>query len=341
MSVTLGELAVRHGCELRGDPDVPVSRVSTLTGAGQDAVAFLVNPRYRPQLADTRAAAVVVDAETADMAPGAVLVARDPYATFARIAWVLHPPAVPRAGVHASAVVDPSAAVDPSAEVGALCVIGAGVSIGPRCVIGPGSLLADGVALGSDVRLVARVVLGAGVSLGARCIIQPGVVVGSDGFGYAPENGTWLKVPQLGSVRIGADVEIGANTAIDRGALDDTVIGDGAKLDNQIHIAHNVRIGEHTAIAACVGVAGSAVIGRRCQIGGAVGIVGHLEICDDVAITGFSMVVRSITRPGLYSGGIPAEDARTWRRIVGRVRRLDELVDRVKRLERSSGSEKQ
>jgi UDP-3-O-[3-hydroxymyristoyl] glucosamine N-acyltransferase len=193
--------------------------------------------------------------------------------------------------------------------------------------------------LAEDVRLVARVTLGVRVQLGARTLVQPGAVIGADGFGFANERGRWLKVPQVGSVRVGSDVEIGCNTTIDRGAIEDTVIGEGVKLDNQIQIGHNVRIGAHTAMAACVGVSGSVEIGQRCMIGGAAGIVGHLTICDDVVITGLTMVSHSITRPGVYSGGIPAEEAASWRRIVGRLKRIDSIARRVAALERSKGSD--
>ncbi|MGB8325985.1 MAG: UDP-3-O-(3-hydroxymyristoyl)glucosamine N-acyltransferase, partial [Steroidobacteraceae bacterium] len=187
--------------------------------------------------------------------------------------------------------------------------------------------------------LVARVTLGVRVQLGARTLVQPGAVIGADGFGFANERGRWLKVPQVGSVRVGSDVEIGCNTTIDRGAIEDTVIGEGVKLDNQIQIGHNVRIGAHTAMAACVGVSGSVEIGQRCMIGGAAGIVGHLTICDDVVITGLTMVSHAITRPGVYSGGIPAEEAATWRRIVGRLKRIDSIARRVAALERRKGSD--
>jgi UDP-3-O-[3-hydroxymyristoyl] glucosamine N-acyltransferase len=231
------------------------------------------------------------------------------------------------------------AQIDPSVHVGAHCVIGAGARIGPRCVIGPGCILEDGVVLGADVQLVARVTLCRTVQLGDRCVVQPGAVIGADGFGYAAEHGTWLKVPQVGSVTIGADVEIGANTTIDRGAIGDTIIEDGVKLDNQIQVGHNVVIGAHTAMAACVGVSGSTRIGKRCQIGGAVGIVGHLTICDDVAVTGFTMVSSSITEPGIYSSGIPASTAADWRRIVGRLRRIDGMAARLRALEQAAGAE--
>jgi len=337
MAVALGELAVRFGCELRGDPQVQLERVATLAGAGPGELAFLANPRYRTQLAATRASAVVLDAAAAADCPTAMLVSSNPYATYARIAALLHPPAPLAAGVHPSAQVAAGAQIDPSAEVGPLTVIGPGVSIAARCYVGPHSLIEAGVVLAEDVRLVARVTLGARVRIGARTVMQPGVVIGGDGFGFAPERGTWLKVPQLGSVQVGADVEVGANTTIDRGAIEDTVIEDGVKLDNLIMIAHNVRIGAHTVIAGCVGVAGSTSIGRRCMIGGGAGFAGHIVVADDVVVTGYAMITHSIERAGVYSSGIPFEEARAWRRLVARFKRLPLLEGRVRALEQAAG----
>ncbi len=338
MSVSIGELAVRFGCELRGDPGVEVERVATLADADAQSVAFVANPRYRTQLAATRAAVVVLDEASAAGCPCAALISTNPHATFARIAAVLHPAPAGTPGVHPSAVVAPGAQIDPTAHVAALCVIGASARIGARAYVGPQCLIEEGVQVGADVRLVGRVTLCRGVSIGERTVIQPGAVIGGDGFGFAQDAGRWLKVPQTGGVRIGPDVEIGSNTTIDRGAIEDTVIEEGAKLDNLIQIGHNVRIGAHTALAACVGVSGSTSIGRRCMIGGQVGIGGHLTICDDVMITGCTMVSHSVSRPGVYSGGIPLEEAHTWRRLVGRFKRLEALAARLKSLERRSGT---
>jgi UDP-3-O-[3-hydroxymyristoyl] glucosamine N-acyltransferase len=343
MAVTLGKLAEAFGAELRGDPELTVERVGTLAGADGRTLAFLANPKYRPQLAGTRAGAVVLDRGSAASCPCAALVSRNPYALYARIAQVLHPRPAPVPGVHPSAIVAAGARVDPTAQVGPLAVIGEGVSIGARCVVGPHCVIEDGVVLGPDVYLAARVTLCRGVRVGARTILQPGVVLGGDGFGFAPEftrdgGGAWVKIPQVGGVLIGADVEIGANTTIDRGAIEDTVIADDVKLDNLIQIGHNVRIGEHTAIAGCTGISGSTVIGKRCQIGGAVGMGGHLTITDDVIITGYSMISHSIMQPGVYSSGIPFEEARAWRRLVGHFKRIPQLTERVSRLERASGA---
>ncbi len=334
MSVSIGELAVRFGCELRGDPGVKVERVASLAHADAQSVAFIVNPRYGAELAATRAGVVVLDETSAATCPVAALVCTNPHATFARIAALLHPAPSGPPGVHPSAVVAPDAQIDPSAHVGPLSVIGAAAVVGARAYIGPQCVLADGVRVGTDVRLVARVTLCRGVVIGDRSVVQPGAVIGGDGFGFAQDAGRWLKVPQTGGVRIGADVEIGANTTVDRGAIEDTVIEEGAKLDNLIQIGHNVHIGAHTALAACVGVSGSTRIGSRCMIGGQVGIGGHLTICDDVAITGCTMVSHSITRPGVYSGGIPLEEAHTWRRLVGRFKRLERVATRLKAIER-------
>ena len=338
MSVSIGELAVRFGCELRGDPGVEVERVATLADADAQSVAFVANPRYRTQLAATRAAVVVLDAASAAGCPCAALISANPHATFARIAAVLHPAPAGPPGVHPSAILGHGAQIDPTAHIGALCVIGAGVRIGARAYIGPQCLIEDGVQVAADVRLVGRVTLCRGVSIGERTVIQPGAVLGGDGFGFAQDAGRWLKVPQTGGVRVGVDVEIGSNTTIDRGAIEDTVIDEGAKLDNLIQIGHNVHIGAHTALAACVGVSGSTTIGRRCMIGGQVGIGGHLTICDDVMITGCTMVSHSVSRPGVYSGGIPLEEAHTWRRLVGRFKRLEALATPLESLQRRSGS---
>lgn len=337
MSIAVGELAVRFGCMLQGDPGLQVRRVATLSHAGPEDLSFLANPQYRRQLGGTRAGAVVLDAASAAQCPCTALISANPYATYARIAALLHPPALARAGVHERALVDASAQIAPSASIGALAVIGAGCRIGERAQIGAGCILGAGVELGADCLLQARVTLERGVRLGARVRVQSGAVIGSEGFGYARDGEAWLPVPQLGSVRVGDDAEIGANTTIDRGAIEDTVIGAGAKLDNQIQIAHNVEIGAHTVIAACTGISGSTRIGARCMIAGAVGIVGHLDICDDVVITGMSMVAQSIAAPGVYSGGIPAAPAALWRRLVARFKRGEVLAQRVARLERSAG----
>jgi UDP-3-O-[3-hydroxymyristoyl] glucosamine N-acyltransferase len=329
---TLGELAVRFGCTLKGNPDVRVTRVATLEVADSSAITFLANPKYRKFLPETRAGAVIVEPKFADACPGAALLSTNPYATYARIAAVLHPPASVASGVHSSAVVDPTASIDPSASVGPRAVVEGGVEIGPRAVIGPACVLMSGVRIGADTRLVASVTLCPNVAIGERCLLHPGAVIGADGFGLAPDRGAWIKVPQIGGVKIGNDVEVGANTTIDRGAIDDTVIGHGVKLDNLVQIAHNVRIGAHTVMAGCSGIAGSTTVGERCMIGGMVGIAGHLSICDDVVLTGKSFVASDIRKPGYYSSGIPIDETSRFRKNAARFTHLDELAREVRRL---------
>jgi len=331
---TLGQIAVRFGLELRGDAATRITHVAELKDADADALSFLADARYERYLADTKAAAVVLEPQRASQCRVAALISDNPRAAYARIAAWLHPPEPVRSGIHSSAVVDPSAVIAASAQIGPHTVVGARAVIGERVVVGPGTQIADDVTLGDDCRLVARVTIYRSVRLGARVIVHAGAVIGADGFGIAQDSDGWVKVPQLGGVVVHDDVEIGANTTIDRGAIGDTVIERGVKLDNQIQIGHNVRIGEHTAIAACVGISGSTTIGKRCLIAGAVGIVGHLQIADDVVVTGLSMVSSSITRAGVYSSGVPVSEASAWRRIVARLRHIDELFDKVRVLER-------
>jgi UDP-3-O-[3-hydroxymyristoyl] glucosamine N-acyltransferase len=320
---SLGELAVRFGLGLRGEPGLVISRVATLSHADSGTLSFLANSRYRKQMQSTRATAVLVAPENVADCPVAALIDPNPYLKYAHIADLLHPQAQAAAGVHPSAVVSMSARIAPSAQVGPLAVIEDDAEIGERVFVGPGCIVQRAARVGADTRLIARVNLYAGVRIGRRCILHAGAVVGADGFGFAADAGTWVKVPQVGSVRIGDDVEIGANTTIDRGAIDDTVVEHGVKLDNQIQVGHNVTIGAHTAVAGCVGISGSATIGQRCMIGGGVGIAGHLTIADDVVVTGCSLVSASIKHAGSYSSGMPAVETRLWRRMVAHLRRLD------------------
>jgi UDP-3-O-[3-hydroxymyristoyl] glucosamine N-acyltransferase len=333
MGKTLGELAVRFGLELAGDPDAVVNSVATLASAVPGTISFLANPRYRRQLATTAATAVVLDAGSAAACPVAALVGDNPYAAFARIAQLLHPRSLPAAGVHPSAAVDPAARVAADAAIGAHAVVEEGAEIGPRAVVGAGSVVMRRARIGADTLLAARVTIYPGVEIGERCVLQAGAVIGADGFGFAPDRDGFVKVPQIGSVRIGNDVEIGANTTVDRGTIEDTVVEDGVKLDNQVQVGHNVRIGAHTVVAGCVGISGSTTIGRRCMLGGAVGLAGHLELGDDVVVTGYSLVSRSLRGPGVYSSGIPAVPAAEWRRTVARLRRLPTLERRLALLE--------
>lgn len=337
MTLTVAEISVRYGCRVQGDPDTVIERVATIEHATPGSISFLANPRYRRWLGETRASAVIVSAADADDCAVTALIHENPYAVYARVAAELSPVPVPVPGIHAAAVVHGDATVPDSCHVGPGAVIEQGAVLGENVSIGPGAVVGANVQIGAGTRLLANVTLCHDVRLGRRCLIHPGTVIGSDGFGIARVAEGWLKVPQLGSVRIGDDVEIGACTSVDRGAIEDTVIEDGAKLDNQIQVAHNVHIGAHTVIAACTGISGSTRIGSRCMIAGAVGFVGHLDIADDVIITGQTMVNRSITEPGVYSSALPMDEARRWRRNSARFRHLDEMARRLKKLETKMG----
>ena len=328
MPVTLSELAPRAGATVVGDGAVVVSRVATLESAEPGSIAFLANPRYRPQLAGTRASAVIVAPDMAEHTALPKLVGPDPYVVYAKVAAILHPMPSAVPGVHPTAAVDPRARVAPSATVGANAVIGAGAVIGERARVGAGCVVGAGATIGDDVTVHANATICDRCVVGPRSIVHPGVVIGADGFGMAEEDGRWLKIPQIGRVVIGADVEIGANTTIDRGAIDDTVIENDVKLDNLIQIGHNCRIGAHTAIAGCVGIAGSTRIGRNCKIGGAAMLNGHIDLCDGVIISPGTGVMNSIDRPGVYSAFWPAMPHSDWKRIVVTVRGIRELVAR-------------
>ncbi|MGD1976081.1 MAG: UDP-3-O-(3-hydroxymyristoyl)glucosamine N-acyltransferase [Gammaproteobacteria bacterium] len=338
MSVRLGDLAERSDCELRGDPDVEVTGVATLARAGPGEISFLANPAYREFLAETRAAAVILAEKDADRCPVSALISDNPYLAYAHVAAVLHPQPPFQAGISERATVDSSASVAPSAWIGAGSVIESGAVIGEDSFVGPGCTIGSNAVIGADCRLVARVTLCGDVTIGDRVLVHPGAVIGADGFGIARDGDRWVKVPQLGSVSIGNDVEIGANTTIDRGAIENTVLESGVKLDNQIQIGHNVRIGEHTVIAGCVGISGSTVIGRRCMIAGASGIGGHIQIADDVILLAASVVTSSISEPGTYGSALMHDEARAWRRNITRFRHLDEMARRLRRVERRLGA---
>jgi len=326
---TLGDIAARFGLELRGDPATPIRGVATLANANAEQLGFLANPRYRAQLVGTKAAAIVARAADADACRTAVLIADDPYVAFARIASLFEKLPAAAAGAHPSASVAAGARISPSASIGAFCAIDAEAEIGEGAVLGPHCIVGRGCKVGAQSRLVARVTLVQDVTLGRRVLVHPGAVIGADGFGIAFAKDHWEKVPQLGGVVIGDDCEIGANTTIDRGALGDTVLEEDVRLDNQIQIAHNVFIGAHTAMAGCAAVAGSARIGRYCLIGGAAGILGHLEIADRVTITAMSLVTHSLREAGEYSSGTPIQPNRQWRRNAARFKHLDDFVRRV------------
>lgn len=336
MARTLGELAVQFGCELIGDPDITVSRVATLSNAGEGDLSFFANKYYRDDLQATGATVVVVRQEDAEVCPVPVLISGDPYLTYAHIAADLHPSSQPSAGVHTSASVANSATLAAGVQVSANAVIEDDVVIGENVIIGPGVVVGPRCRVGDDCRLLANATLVQDVTVGARCIVHPGAVIGADGFGNAMSECGWVKVPQVGGVLVGDDVEIGANSTIDRGAIDNTIIGNGVRLDNLVQIAHNVQIGEHTAMAALTGVSGSTVIGKRCMFAGQSGIVGHINICDDVVIGGATMISKDVTRPGFYTGSFPGEEDREWKRKVARFRRLGDLHDRVTALEKSA-----
>jgi UDP-3-O-[3-hydroxymyristoyl] glucosamine N-acyltransferase len=334
VAISLGDLAQRFGCELIGDPAVQVSTLGTLSDAGPDALSFLASDAYRKRLPSTKAAAVILKADDAADCPVAALVSDDPYATYARMAAAVCPPPAYAPGIHASAVVAESAEVAATAHVGPNAVVEDDAVLGENVYVGPGAVVGPGCKVGRDSRVLANATLVRDVVVGERCIFHPASVVGSDGFGNAMTPQGWLKVPQVGGVRIGDDVEVGASTTIDCGAVGDTVIGNGVRLDNQVHIAHNVEVGDHTAMAACVGISGSVRIGKRCMFAGMAGVAGHLEICDDVVILGKGMVSKSITKPGAYAGKFPVDEVRTWNRRVASLRRLDKLQGRVSELEK-------
>ena len=319
------ELAQRFGLALRG-PDRDVAGVGTLADAAPHQLGFLANPRYRAQLAETQAGVVVLREDDANAFAGSALVARDPYAAFARISALFERLPAREPGIHPSAAVDSSAVISPGAHIGPFTSIGARTTIGAGAVVGPGCVIGDDCELGEGCELQARVTLLTRVRLGKRVRILPGAVLGGAGFGLAMDAGHWIKVPQLGGVVVGDDCEIGANTTIDRGALGDTVLEEDVRLDNQIQVGHNVRIGAHTAMAGCSAVAGSARIGRYCLIGGGAGILGHLEVCDRVVITAMSLVTHSIREPGEYSSGTPLMDNRSWRKSAARFKQLDRMA---------------
>lgn len=334
MAYTLGELAAHVEGAIHGDADSQINSVASLEAATEGSISFIYDKHYVSQLETTSASAVILSRGLLDKCPVAAIVCDNPHLAFTKIATLLHPLETPPAGVHDSAVVAGSAEIHASASIGANVVIEAGTVIGAGVNVGAGCFVGRDCHIDESSRLVANVTICDGVVIGRNAILHPGVVIGSDGFGLSKEGDRWLKVPQLGSVIIGDDVEIGANTTVDRGALGNTIIGHGVKLDNQIQIAHNVCIGDNTAVAGCVGIAGSTRIGKRCTLAGGVGLVGHIEIADDTHITGMSLVTRSITTPGVYSSGTPLQENRDWQRNFVRFRQLDDMAKRLKSLEK-------
>lgn len=328
----LDEIVARLGGVLEGDGSVVVSQVASLASAREGQIAFLANPKYRQQLQTTQAAAVIVPPQFAGDTTAPRIVFPNSYAYYARVVSLLNPGEARPRGVHPSAVVH--CAVPASASIGENVVIGAGATIGENVTVYPGCVLGDEVSIGEDSVLYPNVVIYRNCVLGKRAVIQAGAVIGGDGFGFAKDGERWIKIPQIGRVVIGDDVEVGANTSIDRGALDDTVIGDGVKIDNQIQIAHNVTIGDHSAMAGCVGIAGSTKIGKRCTVGGAGMIIGHLELGDDVHISAGTMVTKSLHKPGQYTSIFPLEAHDAWLKNAAQIKRLAKLAERVAELEK-------
>ena len=331
---TLASLADMVDAQLVGNPDQIVRGLATLQEASSEQLSFLANSQYRKYLADSKAAAVLLTESDAQGFSGNALIVSNPYLVYARLSHQFDPKPKAPAGIHPTAVIAEDASIDPSASIGPAVVvetgarIGAGVTLGAHCFIGARSVVGEGGWLAP------RVTLYHDVTLGQRVVIQSGAVIGSEGFGFASDKGRWVKIAQIGGVTVGDDVEIGANTTIDRGALSDTRIGNGVKLDNQIQIAHNVQIGDHTAMAACVGISGSTRIGQHCTIAGGVGMVGHIEVCDHVFVSGMTMVTRSITEPGAYSSGTAMQPAADWKKSAARIRQLDTMAKRVQQLEK-------
>ncbi len=334
----LGDLAALLGGELIGDATAEVTRISGLDAADAHSISFLAQPRYLSQLSVSSAGCVIVAPALRDtaVARGATIVCADPYLAFARLTrwWAARMRPLPLPGVHTSAVVEPGALVPASASIGPLAYIARGARIGEAAVIGSHCHLGEDCGVGANTWLKPRVTLSSGCSIGERGIVHSGAVIGADGFGFAPAQGRWEKIEQLGGVRIGDDVEIGANTCIDRGALQDTVLEDGVKLDNLVQIAHNVHIGAHCAFAGCSGVAGSTRIGRHCTFGGAAVILGHLEIVDHVHVTAATVISRSIRKPGQYSGAFPFDDNASWEKNAATLRQLHALRERLRVLEK-------
>ena len=334
LAFTLGELAERLGATLRGAADKQITGLATLQDAGSEQLSFLANPQYRKYLDQTHAGAVLLKAADAEGYSGDALVVADPYLAYASLSHLFDRKPVAAPGIHPSAVVADDAVIDPSASIGPCAVIESGARIAAHVTIGAHCVIGARTTVGEGGWLAPRVTLYHDVSIGKRVVIQSGAVIGGEGFGFANQKGVWQKIAQIGGVTIGDDVEIGANTTVDRGALADTLIGNGVKLDNQIMVAHNVQIGDNTAMAGCVGISGSTKIGRNCMIAGGVGMVGHIEVCDNVFVTGMTMVTRSITEPGSYSSGTAMQPAAEWRKSAARIRQLDEMARRLQQLEK-------
>lgn len=330
----LAEIVARFGGQVKGDADTRIQQIGTLEHARAGEIAFLANAKYRKQLEGSRASAVILSKADADATELPRIVCDNPYSYFAKLSAFLNPLPECIPGIHSSAVIGNGVQISPLASIGAHVTIGDGANIADGAVVMEGCSIGERATLGQNSRLYPRVTVYHDCIIGSHVIVHSGAVIGADGFGIAMEEGRWLKIPQIGRVVIGDHVEIGANTTVDRGALDDTVIEEGVKLDNQIQVAHNVRIGAHTAIAGCVGIAGSANIGKYCRIGGSAGILGHLQIADHVEVASFTLIGKSITEPGSYAGIFPFSKNDEWRSNAVHLRHLGDLVKRVKALEK-------
>jgi UDP-3-O-[3-hydroxymyristoyl] glucosamine N-acyltransferase len=335
--VTAGELVFQFGGVLVGRADTTVSKLGTLADADQQSLSFLSNPKYRGQLKKTQAAIVLIQASAqADLPTGATaIICEQPYLYYAKVSR-LFGPNLPQPSIHSSANIHPTAKIGNLVSIGPNVCIGAGAKLGDQCIVMANVVVGENCSIGQSTQIYPNVTVYHDCIVGNNCIIHSGVVIGADGFGFAPSENGWQKITQVGAVVIGNNVEVGANTCIDRGAIGDTTIGDGCKLDNQIQIAHNVKIGANTVMAACVGVAGSAVIGERCLIGGAAGILGHLSIANDVTISAMSLVTKSIAEPGMYTGVFPLMPNRDWERSAVIVKQLEQLRGRIKALEETT-----
>ncbi|WP_241591265.1 UDP-3-O-(3-hydroxymyristoyl)glucosamine N-acyltransferase [Rosenbergiella epipactidis] len=337
-SIRLAELARQLDATVHGDGDIAISGIASMQSAGAEQITFLANSRYREQLSQCNAAAVVLTEADLECCQSAALVVKNPYLTYAKLAQILDTTPQPAENITPSAVIASDASLGNNVSIGANAVIESGVVLGDNVVIGPGCFVGKKTTIGANTRLWANVSIYHEIKIGSHCLIQSGTVIGADGFGYANDRGNWIKIPQLGTVVIGDRVEIGACTTIDRGALDNTQIGNGVIIDNQCQIAHNVIIGDNTAVAGGVIMAGSLKIGRYCMIGGASVINGHMEICDKVTVTGMGMVMRPITEPGIYSSGIPLQSNKQWRKTAALVMNINEINKRLKTLERQATS---
>ncbi|MBQ4833004.1 UDP-3-O-(3-hydroxymyristoyl)glucosamine N-acyltransferase [Pseudoalteromonas sp. MMG010] len=336
---TLSQIAEYLGAELQGDGAVEITKIATLANAHTGHIAFLANKKYRPQLEATNATAVILSPSDAPYYEGNKVIVENPYVSYAKLAQKMDTtPRSAKGAIHPSAVVHPSAIISDSASIGANAVIEADAVIAEQVQIGPNSFIGERVRIGAKTKLWSNVSIYHDVEIGSHCLFQANCTIGSDGFGYANEQGQWIKIPQLGSVLIGDNVEVGAGATIDRGAIDNTVIESNVILDNQVHLAHNVEVGFGTAIAGCTVVAGSTTIGKYCQIAGLVGINGHISICDGVILTGMSMVTKSITESGVFSSGMPHLTNKEWRKSIAHLRNLTDMKDRIKALEQLTKS---